>query len=311
MGPLLFTPNYIAPVWSGPRINEVRGLAGPELFGEAFDLSAHRGMVTAVRGGQYDGMPLDVLLVRHGKEILGESAANADGVIQVLLLDASQTVSVQVHPTEAYAQAHESDHEKAETWYVLDAEPGATLIAGSLTDDVSALRAAAADDTIGEKYGRRLAVSAGDVVSVSAGTMHAYGAGIFGIEIGTLGFTTYRLCDWGRGRELHVEKGFDVLDASLQPEVVRCGIFDPDAASVRHVVDHPLYEVDVVDVGNEAWSLELEGTYRVLTCVAGSAEISTPDGAARLGFTESCLVPASAGRLTVTGPCRLLVSRAK
>lgn len=51
MDPLLFNTNYIAPIWSGDRINKVRGLGGPELYGEGFDLTAHRGMATSVKGG--------------------------------------------------------------------------------------------------------------------------------------------------------------------------------------------------------------------------------------------------------------------
>ena len=149
MGPLLFNTNYIAPIWSGDRINKTRGLAGNELYGEGFDVSAHRGMVTSVKGGPYDGTPLDELIRDHHEEVIGTS--DDDGVTQTLMLDARETVSVQVHPNEAYAREHEDDHEKAEAWYVFEADPGSTLIAGSLTDDVDALRAAAADDTIGDK----------------------------------------------------------------------------------------------------------------------------------------------------------------
>ena len=142
MGPLLFNTNYIAPIWSGDRINKTRGLEGDELYGEGFDISAHRGMVTSVKGGEYDGTPLDELIRDYHEEVIG--ASDDDGVTQTLMLDARETVSVQVHPNEAYAREYEDDHEKAEAWYVFEADPGSTLIAGSLTDDVDALRAAAA-----------------------------------------------------------------------------------------------------------------------------------------------------------------------
>lgn len=112
MGPLLFNTNYIAPIWSGDRINKTRGLAGNELYGEGFDVSAHRGMVTSVKGGPYDGTPLDELIRDHHEEVIGTS--DDDGVTQTLMLDARETVSVQVHPNEAYAREHEDDHEKAE-----------------------------------------------------------------------------------------------------------------------------------------------------------------------------------------------------
>lgn len=310
MEPLLFTTNYIAPIWSGDRINRTRDLSGETSYGEAFDLTAHRGMVTSVKGGAFDGIPLDELIRSHHDEIVGDSTD--DAVCQTLLLDAREAVSVQVHPTEAYAQQHEGDHEKAEAWYVFEADPGATLIAGSLTDDTQALRAAAADDTIGERYGRRVPVTEGDFIVIPAGTLHAYGAGIFAVEISTLGFTTYRLCDWGRGRELHVEKGFDVLDVSHRPDPIHLGSFDPRAP--EHVTSGTgaadPFLITIIDIP-ATWGEATDGSYRVLTCVAGECEVSTAQGSVHLGFTESCLVPASAGTYTVFGPCRLITSRMK
>nr|WP_314785251.1 class I mannose-6-phosphate isomerase [Olsenella uli] len=199
---------------------------------------------------------------------------------------------------------------KAEAWYVLGADPGSTLIAGSLTDDVDALRAAAADNTIGDKYGRRVPVTEGDFIVVPAGTLHAYGAGIFAVGISTLGFTTYRPCDWGRGRELHVEKGFDVLDVRPQPDPIHLGGFDATAPArtTRGTAVADLFVIDIMDVP-DTWGEDCDGSYRVLACVAGECDVSSEEGAVHLDFTESCLVPASAGSYTVTGPCRLISSR--
>ena len=65
MGPLLLRPNYISPVWSGPRVNKARGLAGETLYGESFDVSVHEGLVNVVEGGPFDGVPLDELVRAH------------------------------------------------------------------------------------------------------------------------------------------------------------------------------------------------------------------------------------------------------
>ena len=166
MGPLLLKPNLISPVWSGDAINRLRGIGGDVAYGESFDVSVHEGLVNDVEGGPYDGTPLDALLAEHRSEIMGDLGGG--GIVQIITMSAGQNLSVQVHPDEAYAQAHENDHEKTESWYIVEAKPNATIICGSTTDDVSALRAAAADDTIGEKYGRRVPVSEGDFVCVPA-----------------------------------------------------------------------------------------------------------------------------------------------
>lgn len=180
MGPLLLKPNLISPVWSGGAINRLRGIEGDVAYGESFDVSVHRGLVNDVEGGPYNGTPLDELLAGHRAEIMDD--LTDDGVIQIITMSAAQSLSVQVHPDVAYAQVHEDDHEKTESWYIVEAEPGATIILGSETDDIDALRAAAADDTIGDKYGRRVPVSEGDFVCVPAGTLHALGAGVLAVE---------------------------------------------------------------------------------------------------------------------------------
>lgn len=153
-------------------------------------------------------------------------------------------------------------------------------------------------------------VTEGDFIVVPAGTLHAYGAGIFAVEISTLGFTTYRLCDWGRGRELHVEKGSDVLGVRPQPDPIHLGGFDATAPArtTRGTAVAGLFVIDIMDVP-DTWGEGCDGSYRVLTCVAGERDVSSEEGAVHLGFTESCLVPASAGSYTVTGPCRLISSR--
>ena len=307
MGPILLKPNYISPVWSGPRVNEARGLSGDTLYGESFDVSVHDGLVNDVDGGPFDGMPLDRVIAENKAAIMGE--LNHDGIVQIITMDAGENLSVQVHPDEAYAREHESDHEKAESWYILDAEPGASIICGTTTNDLDALRSAAADDSVGDRYGRRVPVSEGDFVLIPAGTMHAMGEGVFALEVGSLGFKTYRLCDWGRGRELHVEQAFDVLDTSIRPEPAHFGAFDPKApASVRRGVTHRLFTSDVVDVRGE-WECPLGDRYAVLSCVGGHARVVTDDGAVELPRTVSALIPASAGSFTVEGTCRVLVSR--
>ncbi|MGQ5426424.1 class I mannose-6-phosphate isomerase [Thermophilibacter sp. ZX-H3] len=308
MGPLLLRPNYISPVWSGPRVNEARGIAGETLYGESFDVSVHEGLVNTVEGGPFDGKPLDELVRTHRAEIMGDLAD--DGIVQIIVMDAGENLSVQVHPDEAYAQAHEGDHEKTESWYILAADPGAFIYCGTTTDDVEALRASAADDTLGEKYGRKVPVSEGDFVLIPAGTLHAMGKGVFALEVGSLGFKTYRICDWGRGRELHVRQAFDVLRTDSLPTPNHLGPFDPQAsAGVRRGVTHRLFASDVIDVRG-TWEQAMDGRYEMLSCVAGSARVRAAGGVCELPFTRSLLMPASAGSYTIEGTCRVLRSYA-
>lgn len=308
MGPLLFESFYLSPIWGGPRIAQARGIpwTADNRRGEAFDVSAHPTTMGIVRNGPCAGMTLADAIATYHDEILGD--VPDDAPVQVTFMDATDTLSVQVHPDEAYAQAVEGDHGKVESWYILHAEPGATLIGGCTTNDLSALRAAAVDDTIGTRYSQLIEAQEGDFILMPQGTMHALGKGIFAVEVASLGNTTYRICDWGRGRELHVDKAFDVLKPASRPTVMHLGAYrQPTGWDERLGVDAGFFRVFVADIA-QSHQYECKGTYAIITCVAGGARVTTAEGSVSLGYTESCLVPASAESYVVSGPCRILRS---
>ena len=125
----------------------------------------------------------------------------------------SEKLSVQVHPDDAAARARGLASGKCECWYIVDAAPGAVLGLG-LKREVSkeALRAAAADGSI-EALMEWVPVSAGDFYFVPAGTVHAIGAGLALLEFQQNSDVTYRLYDYGRPRELHMDDGLSVATA--------------------------------------------------------------------------------------------------
>lgn len=313
MEPLKFSPTYVHPIWAGDAIAKARGLPTDteHNYGEAFDVSAHPDVCVTIANGPLAGMHLDDAISAHHDDIIGTLPDH--DVIQITFMDARETLSIQVHPNEEQAQRLDGDHEKTESWYILHAEPGATLIGGSTTTDLDALRAAAADDSIGERFGKRIAVSEGDFVFVPAGTMHALGAGIFAVEVGSFGNRTYRMCDWGRGRELHVDKAFEVVNTESTATVRHFGSYGHDEAGdaalprIREGVRCGLFVSNVIDIDKD-YETEPDGVYHIITCVQGSCTVESPEGAVGLACTESALVPASAERYTVRGTCRVLRS---
>lgn len=313
MEPLKFSPTYVHPIWAGDAIAKARGLPTDteHNYGEAFDVSAHPDVCVTIANGPLAGMHLDDAISAHHDDIIGTLPDH--DVIQITFMDARETLSIQVHPNEEQAQRLDGDHEKTESWYILHAEPGATLIGGSTTTDLDALRAAAADDSIGERFGKRIAVSEGDFVFVPAGTMHALGAGIFAVEVGSFGNRTYRMCDWGRGRELHVDKAFEVVNTESTATVRHFGSYGHDEAGdaalprIREGVRCGLFVSNVIDIDKD-YETEPDGVYHIITCVQGSCTVESPEGAVGLACTESALVPASAGRYTVRGTFRVLQS---
>ena len=153
-----------------------------------------------------------------GDEPLGEIWFDPPPELDALLVKfifTDAALSVQVHPDDAHAPA--GHRGKNECWYILDAQPGATISVGlERAMGVDELRARALDGSI-ERLVRKIEVQPGDFVSIPAGTIHAIGPGISLLEVQQNSDVTYRLYDYGRPRELH-------LDDAMR--VVRCEPFD-------------------------------------------------------------------------------------
>ena len=185
----------------------------------------------------------------------------------------SERLSIQVHPDDAQARARGLAQGKSECWTILDAEPGATLGLG-LTREVGAeeLRAAALDGSI-ERLMDWRPVSTGDFIFVPSGTIHAIGAGISLLEFQQNADVTYRLYDYGRPRELHLEDGVAV--AVAKPF---------DAALVQHLsegeqrtlVDGPHFTLvqtneDALQ-GRQRWVMPLDGEVHSAGDTAGPGD---------------------------------------
>ncbi len=143
---------------------------------------------------------------------IGEVWLEGSGEFPLLVkfLFTSAKLSVQVHPGDAYARKHHNSLGKTEMWHILAAEPGAKIAAG-FRKPVSAegLRRAAVSGEIENLLAWHEA-RPGDTFFIPAGTVHAIGAGLTLCEIQQFSDITYRLYDYGRGRELHLEEALAV-----------------------------------------------------------------------------------------------------
>lgn len=141
------------------------------------------------------------------------AAVGADFPLLVKIIQADETLSVQVHPDDEAALLLEGvgSRGKTECWYVLDAAPDAQLVYG-LHDDYprETLATAIAAGRL-ESCLRFVHVQRDDFIYIPAGTIHAIGGGLRLLEVQQSCNTTYRLYDWNRGRELHVEKSLRVI----------------------------------------------------------------------------------------------------
>ena len=161
-------------------------------------------------------------LVETG-EMVGRSFASviAEFPLLVKILFPNDKLSVQVHPDDAQAQAMGQARGKTECWYVLEAEPGAAVALG-LKDGVTVegVRAAVADGSL-EELMVWVPVTVGEMIFVDAGTVHAIGPGVVLLETQQTCDVTFRMYDYGRARELHLEQGLRVMKTKTAAGKVR------------------------------------------------------------------------------------------
>jgi mannose-6-phosphate isomerase len=175
-----------------------------------------------VARGPHAGATLAELIASDRAAVLGDAALSPEGGFPLLVkyLDAAENLSVQVHPSPAYAAAHPGAHLKTESWYVVDADPGGLIYKGvrpGVTPE--RFRRAIGDGSLVELL-HAVPVRAGDTHHLPSGTCHALGAGVLVAEVQTPSDTTFRVFDWGReGRALHVEEAMACIDLAAQPDL--------------------------------------------------------------------------------------------
>lgn len=163
-----------------------------------------------VETGPHAGNSLAQMEEQFHGALLGDELERFPLLVKILF--PQDRLSVQVHPDDAHAAALGGDARgKTECWYVLEAEPDASLSlglkAGTTTEMVrDALGSAAFEPLLHEEP-----VAAGDMIYVEAGTVHAIGRGLVLLEVQQMSDSTFRLYDYGRARELHLEEGMKVI----------------------------------------------------------------------------------------------------
>lgn len=311
MGLMKLEPAFKDYIWGGHRLVEEYGKKyDGDVLAESWELSCHPDGPSVIANGPYAGRTLREYIDLEGKQVLGENCARfEDFPILIKLIDAKQSLSVQVHPDNRYAREHEHQYGKTEMWVIADAAPDAFLYYGvrrEISKEEFARRVR--DNTLTEVL-NKVPVQRGDVLFIESGTIHAIGENILVAEIQQNSNVTYRICDYGRigkdgkPRELQLDKALDV--SNLKP-IARRKNFYPQLG------DCDYFTVDRLNLDGERLS-EAEGTVRndsflSILFLDGKGTISC--GKEKLTFRkgESFLLTAGSGLYQVKGACDALVT---
>ena len=222
---------------------------------------------------------------RHDGNAIGEiwferpDTAAKDPSLLLKLLFTSQPLSIQVHPDDAFAQSMGLPRGKSEAWYILSATPEAKVALG-LTQRLTPQQLREAIDTgsISDLVVWQ-PVSPHDAIFVPAGTIHAIGAGLVIAELQQRSDATFRLFDYGRQRELHVESAIAAANAGPADFRVQPNRFTNERTLL---VSNPHFVFERIDLApNSAWCLEMERETWFLvisgSARAGSFDVTTGD----------------------------------
>jgi mannose-6-phosphate isomerase len=302
MQPLRFLPLLKRLRWGGRRLGTVLGKPiGPEAdYAESWEVCDHGADQSVVAEGAEQGKSLSQLVRRQGTELLGRHAGLDQFPLLLKFLDASDRLSVQVHPNDEQAVTY-APHErgKTEAWVILAAEPGSVVYAG-LEPGVTRERLAQAMEqgTVAECL-HRLPVRPGDCLFIPAGTVHAIGEGILLAEVQQSSDLTFRLFDWnrvgtdGKPRALHPEQSLACIDFDCGPVLpaVPQVVLDEPGHRAERLVECAYFQI-VRRRFSRGIELPAEDRCRLLMTLQGAGMCRGASQSTPLGMGETLLVPA-------------------
>lgn len=311
---IFLEPVFKERIWGGTKLKELFGYNIPtDQTGECWAVSAHPNCQSVVKNGPLKGKPLGELWAEH-KEIFGDAAGTSE-VFPLLtkILDASDDLSVQVHPDDEYARVHENGElGKTECWYVLDAEPGAEIIYGHTAKTRDELRKMI-DDGAWDELLCRVPVKPGDFFYVPSGTIHALGKGIVVLETQQSSDTTYRVYDYdrtdasGNKRELHLDQAIQVTAVPHVGAQPTCETKQIGGAKLTTFVSNEFFTVQRAELKGEL-ELDPASTFRICSVIAGSGELQVEGQRYGLRKGEHFILPAASEGIRFTGELELMFS---
>ena len=299
--PLKFKPWYRKMIWGGAKM---RTLLGKDLkfddCGESWEISAVQGHISVADNGFLAGNNLQEIVEIYMGDLVGESIYEKFGIefpLLVKFIDSNRDLSIQVHPGDDLAMKRHKAFGKTEMWYVLDAEPGATLFSGfrkKLTREeyLRSLEEGKILEILNEEK-----VQKGDVYYLPHGRVHALRSGILLAEIQQTSDITYRIYDWDRvddnglRRELHNDLALDAIDFKHYDNYKTP--YTPAINKPVPLVESPYFTTGLLSFNKTMRrDYNLIDSFVVYICTAGKGVVKYPTGSIPLQLGETLLIPA-------------------
>lgn len=307
--PILFMePVFKQMVWGGSRLGTDWHYDIPgDDTGECWAVSAHPNGDCTVREGVYKGKTLSELWKEH-HELFGDTGTKEFPLL-IKVIDAKKDLSIQVHPDDVYAAAHENgSFGKTECWYVLDCEPDTMMVIGHN----ATTREELADMIHGGRWSelfREVPVKKGDFIQIDPGTIHSIKGGMMVLETQQNSDITYRVYDFdrlvdGKPRQLHIDQSIDVITVPAVPasENIRTTDGLPENR-MNLLISCDTYKVWKLDVNGRV-SFEQEYPFLIMSVIDGDGLINGQ----MIGKGDHFILPCGYGDVNLQGNMKLIIS---
>jgi mannose-6-phosphate isomerase len=306
--PLKFENLYYEKIWGGRDFELFRDNLPNGNIGESWDIAFHPHGTSVVANGEFRGMSLAVLLKLKGAEIVGTEIPKDWFPLLIKLINAKDNLSIQVHPNDEYAKMVEGEMGKTEVWYVIEAFQDAHLVVGTKGNCTREEFKLAIDNGTLDKYINKVSVKKGDVYFIQSGLIHAIGAGVIIAEIQQNSDITYRVYDYNRGRELHIEKALDVIDFAIKGEKIEGITLYKGGYSKTQLCLDKDFSLELYNIQDSFTENSDKERFYTFTCVEGNGELIYKDGKENIKTGDSFLIPASLGEYSFIGTMKVLKS---
>lgn len=300
--PLKFTPIIKDKIWGGSKLkNLLNKPTDSEAAGESWEISGVEGDISLVANGFLAGNNLQELIEIYMGDLVGQKVYKQFGLefpLLIKFIDATDDLSIQVHPNDEVARERHNSYGKTEMWYIMQADTDAQLIVGFNKNTTKEIyQEHLAQNKLDELLNYE-PVKEGDVFFLPAGRIHAIGKGNLLAEIQQTSDITYRIYDYnrtdkdGNTRELHTELAVDVIDYSAQENyktdyklkdygaanLEKCQYFTTNLLELEQSIDKNMNHID---------------SFKIYMCLDGTMEISYAAGEkVSVSKGETVLVPA-------------------
>ncbi len=303
MYPLKFKPYYVEKIWGGRNISKFKNDLPEGNIGESWELSCRKDVDSSIINGEYKGKTFGSLLLEKGSLLAGSKISIETFPLLIKFLDAKEELSIQVHPDDEYAKK-DGDLGKTEVWVVLEADEDANMVLGT-KDCTKELFCKGIHENDLEPCLNRIPINKGDVYFIKSGLIHTM-KGALVAEIQQNSDLTYRVYDFNRGRDLHIDKALDVMDFSLKGRKASGLVSKKYGYTKTYYCYNDKFSLEQYEIDKVLSEVSDSERFYVYICIDGKGKIIYEGGEEDINIGETIFIPAVLGEYKIEGKLTLL-----